>query len=254
MNANRPIPMKFRDERVRVMLGVSALCGFALSAWAQDVFPLRPSEATQVPVADEDSVEETADPAVEGVSKLTEPPPQGPIREYVVAVGDNLSKIALRAYGRAGYWRLLKLYNECDPAKLKVGQVLKAPELDWWMEEEGMVPLFEDAVEAMMAGRARFMEMEEALETAGETLDESTREGLLQARELLQRAGEAFMREREGVKGEPNSTVQQLRTAGELIQELAGSAFKSQRKRAEVHERLGNALTYGIIWAREGFE
>ncbi len=215
------------------------------SGLSQDVFPLRPSEAKARGVA--------------SAGKAEEPEfGEGAIVKYVIASGDNLNKIAVSGYGRAGYWRLLKLYNACDPEKLKIGQVIEVPELTWWLEEEGIVPLFKDAAEALMEGRTLFMEAEDMLLAAGEGTEVSSSEDvvgkIVAAQKLLTQAREAFGSEREGVEGVPTSTLLQLRTAAELMGEVAQNPGKAQKEMAEVHERLGNALTYCIIWAREGFK
>ena len=89
------------------------------------------------------------------------------VPEYVIGSGDSLTKISAQAYGRAGYWRVLKLYNECDPSKLKIGQVIKAPDLQWLIEEEGISPLLKDAADSMMEGRKLFMEVEDAMDADG---------------------------------------------------------------------------------------
>ena len=174
--------------------------------------------------------------------------------EHVIDSGDSLTKVSAQAYGRAGYWRVLKLHNDCDPAKLKIGQVIKTPDLQWLLEEEGIVPLLKDAADSMMEGRKLFMEVEDAMSADGLSApDDAMKAKIAEAQKLITKSRNLFANKREGVSGLPNSTLLQLRTAGELMGKVAkGSRVKTNA--TQVHERFGNAITYGVLWAREGFK
>ena len=176
------------------------------------------------------------------------------VSEYVIGSGDSLTKVPAQAYGRAGYWRVLKLYNECDPAKLKIGQVIKTPNLEWLLEEEGIVPLLKDAADSMMKGRKLFMEVEDAMDAGGlSSPNDEMKAKIVEAQKLITQSRNLFADKREGVSGLPNSTLLQLRTAGELMGKVAkGDGVKTNT--TQVHERFGNAITYGVLWAREGFK
>jgi LysM repeat protein len=176
------------------------------------------------------------------------------VPEYVIDSGDSLTKVSAQAYGRAGYWRVLKLYNECDPAKLKIGQVIQAPDLGWLLEEEGIVPLLKDAADSMMEGRKLFMEVEDAMHAEGlSTPNDEMKTKIVEAQKLITKSRTLFADKRDGVSGLPNSTLLQLRTAGELMGKVAkGSRVRTNA--TQVHERFGNAITYGVLWAREGFK
>lgn len=257
----------FRSMRFSLLsLTLLGSVSLSVTVLGQDVFPTRPSEVQNSPVTDSVDIADK-DPrpgAVTGIEKtpVAEKAPgeeEEPVSEHVIASGDSLTGIAAKVYGRAGYWRVLKLYNDCDPAKLTIGQVIRVPDLEWLLEEEGVIPLFEDAADAVMQGRNLIMEAEDAMkeqemEKSGDVSpDEQTVAKLSKARELLARARELFAEKRKGVAGIPKSMLLQLRTAGELMGEMAANADNDARKMAEVHERLGNAVTYCVIWAREGF-
>ncbi len=240
-------------------LAIATLAMYLGVSWGQDAFPLRPSEVPARSGSEASAPSVTAQRQTAESAATAEPAPttqtSGWVDEYVVAQGDNLSKIASQAYGRAGYWRLLKLYNDCDPEKLIVGQVVRAPDLNAWLEAEGILPLLEEPVTELMKARETFMEAEASMESSGTVADEATKARILEAKTRLERAQALFMEAWEGVTGSPNSMVQQLRTAASLMGEVAdGGAAGRERKQAEVHERIGNALTYCIIWARDGFD
>lgn len=249
---------------MRISLLSITLMGSAslsITTLGQDVFPARPSEVPNPPKTEP---ADTSDPnskngAAPGVkeSPAAEKLPDGEeeqVAEHVIASGDSLTAIAAKVYGRAGYWRVLKLYNDCEPSKLKIGQVIRVPELEWLLKQEGVIPLFEDAATAMMQAQSLIIEAEDTMEEQGvDAPDEETAAKISEAQKLLARARELFAEKREGVAELPNSMLLQLRTAGELMGEVAAKTGNAETKMAEVHERLGNALTYCVIWAREGF-
>ncbi len=259
-----------------ILVGLSSLA--AASAFSQDSFPIQPGDPGEAdpvkPLADPTAKhlpkvakasEAVPPPPVESTTKADTPkPPLGVtpkahLPEYIIKSGDSLTKVSAEAYGRRGYWRLLKLYNDADPNRLKVGQVIKTPEIAWLLEQEGVVPLFADAAEDLMKGRAIFMETEDELRkqvTGANKVapDEEAKKQIKNAQRLIAAAGEKFAEKREGVSGLPNSTLQQLRTVSKLMGQVAEGTSNTAGKMSLVHEHFGNALTYCIIWAREGFK
>lgn len=248
--------MNFPALLLKVFLLASGLSGLL----AQDVFPLRPSEAKPLSNAGANRLS-GGQAGTLGTNASFELDAEGAegatIRKHVIAQGDNLSRIAAKVYGRAGYWRLLKLYNDCDPSKLKIGQVIEVPDLVWWLKEEGVVEKYEEAATALMKGRSLFMLAEEDLladpAMAAQPPPESV-SLISEAQALLAAARDGFATKPEGVTGTPNSALLQLRTASELMGAVAKGDARPSVAMAEVHERLGNALTYCLIWAREGFK
>lgn len=179
-----------------------------------------------------------------------------------IAKGDNLSKIADQVYGNGGYHIVLKYYNKADPKKLKVGQVIKTPDLLWLMEREKVVPLMADAVTEIMEGRAAYMEVEGTLRTAAKSakrgkvaVDEAVKAKLLEAQTKVTAAMQKFTTKREGMAAVPEITGIQLRTVSELLGGLAsGKSAKYAKDIDMVHAHLANALVYASIWAQKGYQ
>jgi LysM repeat protein len=218
---------------MRATLVLTAIAGLFVSGLSgQDAFPLKPGELPDpvAPLKDPTGKDPKADPSapvvkaksappVSAVSKptaprtLIQPRDEDTVPSHIIESGDSLTKVAAKAYGRSGYWRLLKLYNECDPAKLKIGQVIKTPDLEWLLEEEHIVPLLKDAADSMMKGRSIFMDAEQAMDEKGiKVPDEEIKVLITEARKHVAHARELFSTKREGVIGLPNSTLLQLRT------------------------------------------
>jgi LysM repeat protein len=252
----------------KVFLLSSLFAGFLTSLTAQDVFPLRPGDPGAKELADplvdlnENRLSKQMKSVKESALKVTLTPAFEPkeerVQEFVIQSGGSLSKVSAEAYGRLGYWRVLKLYNGIDTDKLTIGQVIKAPDLLWLLKKEKVVPFLKDAVDDLMAGRAKYMEVEDVIRPRVKGSDKITPSEedtakLLEAKKLIANASAKFGEPRKGINGAPNSTLLQLRIVGELIGEIADGTSKTGDKMTLVHHHLGNALTYCIIWAREGF-
>jgi hypothetical protein len=98
------------------------------------------------------------------------------------------------------------------------------------------------------------MEVEDAMDAGGlSSPNDEMKAKIVEAQKLITQSRNLFADKREGVSGLPNSTLLQLRTAGELMGKVAkGDGVKTNT--TQVHERFGNAITYGVLWAREGFK
>ncbi len=279
------VPVSSSQSFLIMMTRLIALLGATtLMATGQDVFPRKPSEAKKDPVpplvdptgSDKQAQKPAAEVAAAPVPqpeaepqprftdpdakpkpkpRFTEPKPtaeeKAHVSEHVIASGDSLTKVSAKAYGRSGYWRLLKLYNDCDPSKLKIGQVVKAPDLDWLLAKENIIPLFQEASDKMMQSRQLFMEAESGIDESG--LTEDVKGKLAEAQKLLAQSQELFAAKPEGTTGLPNSTIKQLRTVGLLMGDIANGKGSASSKANLAHEHFGNALTYCVIWARDGF-
>jgi len=69
-------------------------------------------------------------PAGNGTTTVAPPPAPVPTeRTHTVAKGDNPEKIALKYYNKRSLASKLAEYNGIDPSKLKIGQVLKVPDI-----------------------------------------------------------------------------------------------------------------------------
>jgi len=68
-------------------------------------------------------------PDGQGVTIAPPAPPVPAERTHTVAKGDNPEKIALKYYNKRALATKLAEYNNIDPAKLKIGQTLKIPDI-----------------------------------------------------------------------------------------------------------------------------
>jgi nucleoid-associated protein YgaU len=60
---------------------------------------------------------------------VPQPPAPEPVRTHTIAKGDNPEKIAQKYYNKRSLASKLAEYNNIDPAKLKIGQTLKIPDI-----------------------------------------------------------------------------------------------------------------------------
>ena len=224
-----------------------------------EVKPLEPAaEPKAVPQAE---TKPAAKPE-EGAKPEEQPAEDAAVPARTIAKGDNLSKISDQVYGNGGYHIVLKYFNKADPKKLKVGQVIKTPELMWLMEHEKVVPLMADAVAEIMEGRAAYMEVEGTLRTAAKAakrgnvaVDEAVKVKLLEAQTKVAAAMQKFTTKREGMAAVPEVTGLQLRSVSELLGVLAsGKSAKYAKDIDMVHVHLANALVYASIWAKKGYQ
>lgn len=268
------------------------VCLPPLVAFGQDSLPIRPGdkpakvddaippnkpapkkdveESKAAPAATPDEEKKAESPKTENKAPKAEssnkatPPASADDAEVPVVViqsGDSLTKVSSQVYGNGGYHLILKHFNKCDPTKLKIGQVIKTPDLMWLLEKSKVVPLMADAVQEVMDGRKIFMEQEAILRKAAKgsgdagAVEEGLKAQLLEAQKKFASATQKFNTVREGMKAAPASTSLQLRTVSTLIGELAaGKATKPVAKMDRVHTHLGNALVYAVIWAESGYK
>ena len=80
---------------------------------------------------------------------------------YVVKSGDTLQGIAQQRYGNPHYWAVLRIYNDIEEdTRLRPKQVIKTPDLKTLLTKEGLVPMMEREVDAVLKVRSVFREAE----------------------------------------------------------------------------------------------
>ncbi|MEZ5328269.1 MAG: LysM domain-containing protein [Verrucomicrobiales bacterium] len=173
---------------------------------------------------------------------------------YKIASGDRLYNIARKHYGSGHYGEYLAAYNEINPSKLTIGQEIRLPEIDDAFNAVGLYPLMSEECGTILKIRSDFMALEPALtDAAGKAITPEMKEQLLTFRKLTLGVMESLGSDKPGIREAPSSVQIQLRSCAENLNILAKGHF-STKHIARVHQRLGYAISYAIVWARNGYE
>ncbi len=176
-------------------------------------------------------------------------------QSFIIEKGDTLGKVSEKAYGRTRYWRILKLYNECDPSKLKVGQKIKAPELKWLLASCKFSEHFPEISLDLLKIKSDLITIEDS-----QPDKKYTENTLKQLDELGTLTGKITEKLKESaklkaVKTPPYATLKQLRTCRQYLNMLAAQKKVGRRDlNALIHEHLSNALVYAVLWAKSDFK
>jgi|GEM_PF-3850853 len=189
--------------------------------------------------------------------KADDPAPEEKAPEKVsihtIEAGGTLGQISEKAYGRTRYWRLLKLYNKCDPGKLKVGQTIKAPELPWLLESCGLKGKFPTVAEGLLKIKNDLMAIEDARPKKDYSEEELAK--IDQLGTLVGTLSAALQQKTKGVKSPPYATLKQLRTCRGYLNKIAAKKKAGRRNlNALAHEHLSNAMVYAILWSQNKFK
>lgn len=173
---------------------------------------------------------------------------------YTITSGDRLYNIARKHFGSGHYGEYLAAYNEIDPSKLRIGQLIAMPEMDQAFNAAGLYPLMSEECAMILKARTDFLSLEPQLKAvAGKPISAETKQQLLDCRKLVLDTMRALGREKAGIREAPQSVQVQLRSCAENLNRLAKGSYASKHI-ARVHQRLGYAIAYTIVWARNGYE
>lgn len=176
---------------------------------------------------------------------------------YVIASGDTLGKISEQAYGRTRYWRILKLHNGADPNKLKIDQVIKAPELPWLFANSGLTAELPALPELLLKIKSDLSRLEDARGDSKTFSEDARKEFDQLATEIGSLYGKLKMSAKDSkkVKLAPYATMKQLQTCRRYLNAMAaGKKIGKRNLPALVHEHLSNAMVYAVLWAKDGFK
>lgn len=179
---------------------------------------------------------------------------------WTVKQGDTLVKIATDRYGHAAYAEVLALYNNVDPTKLKVGQVVKTPDLRAIAKEEKLIPTVGDEVDAMLKAREAYLPLVPKLIEFRKTnehpaIPPDMKKDLLAGVALIDKAADGLAAKKEGVVEVPKKMIGQLRSIAAVLLEISdGQIDENGYNVEEVNQRVALALVNGIKWARNGFK
>jgi len=192
-----------------------------------------------------------------------EPHEPSSILEYDLQAGDTLDSVAEKRYGHRSYYRIIKLYNHIeDERRIEPGTRVKTPELRSVLSEENAHGEMMPEIDRVLCARSKFVMVEKRLQDlrieAGRAqlvLPDDIRQLLIEAADELEKATAGF--EKPVVVGStrPSSTIGQLRAVSSNLRQLSRGSNDGYGYDLDlVHQQLGLALAYEILWARAGFD
>jgi len=182
--------------------------------------------------------------------------------DYKLPRSETLSGVAKLRYGHRNYYRVIKVYNHLeDEAQVAADYQLRLPDMSAILAEEGVTKVAIQEMTLILCSRAKYDKVVDQLwalhsQSRGDfQLSEDIKRELLEAADDLQQATESLKQAKPGVSGVPLKMIGQLEQAMTGIQELAdGHCDRDGYDIDMVQQRYALALTYAIIWARDGFK
>ena len=178
--------------------------------------------------------------------------------DYKLPSGETLDGVAKLRYGHRNYYRVIKLYNHLeDEAQVAADYQLRLPDMSAILAEEGLTKVAAQEMTLILCSRAKYDKVVDQLwaHHRESTISEDTKRELREAADDLQHATESLKQTRPGVSGVPLKTIGQLEQAMTGMQDLAEGHFDPYGYDIDmVQQRYALALTYAIIWARDGFK
>ena len=182
---------------------------------------------------------------------------------YTLRNGETLASVAKRRYGHEHYYRVIKLYNHLeDEGQIASDYALRLPEMSVILAEEGFTKVAAQEAGLILCSRAKYDKVVDQLwaargqSTGNHVLTEGIKRELLEAADDLQQATESLKLPKPGATGLPTHMIGQLEQSMSLLKNLAaGEHWDPNGYDIDmVQQRYALALTYAIIWAREGFK
>lgn len=182
---------------------------------------------------------------------------------YTLSDGDTLERVATLRYGHRYYDRIIKLSNNiADENSMKAGTRLRLPSLIDVLTEAGFTKVAPSESELILCSRAKYGKVKARLWALRREakrdrviVPEDDRLALLEAASDLEEAIDGLKANRPGVIRAPRSMIGQLEQNAVSLRELAEGANDGYGYDLDiVEQRFALALSYGILWAREGFK
>ncbi len=210
------------------------------------------AEKTNETVKKTEKKEVAAEETTEEVEEKEEVPKPEVVTIHTIEKGGTLGQVSEKAYGRTRYWRILKLYNEVDPSKLKVGQLIKAPDLTWLLKSCKLEAKFPEVAQTLLNVKKGLIQLEDANPKL--VFDENQKAEILKLSELIEKSEKTLNAKHKGVKSPPYATLKQLRTCRTFLNQIAAGKKSRRNPHSLAHEHLSNAIVYSVLWARDGFK
>ena len=182
--------------------------------------------------------------------------------EHKLGDGETLASVARARYGHNKYSGVIKLYNHiADESAVKVGTNLRVPDMSLVLKNEGVTSVAPTEVELILCSRAKYDTVVGELwrlrtqRSDSYALPETIKQQLLEAADDLQQATDGLKTTKPNIKNAPARMIGQLEQSMLLMKSLAAGDHSDPNGYDidMVQQRYALALTYAIIWAREGF-
>jgi hypothetical protein len=178
--------------------------------------------------------------------------------EYKLREGDTLASVARLRYGHRYYHAVIKLYNHIDDeAQVAANSTLGLPDFSAILAEEGITKVVPQEVDLILCARAKYdkvLDQLKSLPSGTQSIPESVKQELFEAADDLQQATENLKAIRPEVGAVPLHTVGQLEQAMEGMRRLTEERDSYGYDVDMVQQHFALALTYAIVWARDGFK
>lgn len=184
---------------------------------------------------------------------------------YTLSAGDTLDKVAGLRYGHRNYSGVIKLYNDIeDERNIESGKNLKLPNLIDILNEEGFTKIANTEAELILCSRAKYEKVKAQLQglrsgipSERTVVPEDLRLSLLEAAGDLDEAVIKLQATKPDGAQIPKSLIGQLKQNAEAMRALADRYPDDDLAYSYaidiVQQRYALALSYAIIWARDGF-
>ncbi len=182
---------------------------------------------------------------------------------YIIKAGDTLDTIAQKKYGDSHYSSLLILHNGIkDETKLRKEQELKTPDLKSLLSNEGLAPIMEQEIAAVLKAKALFSGVKKRLSQSrlGKKaprvdIPADIRTTLTSAADHIDAAILGLKRKKEGVGAVPLKMIGQLASVSRNLKQLSTGSYDGYGyDLSMVNQRLVHAMLNGIKWARNGYK
>lgn len=178
--------------------------------------------------------------------------------EYKLRAGETLASVAKLRYGHQHYSAILKLYNHiADETLVPANSTLRLPNMSVILADEGLAKVVPEEVNLILCARAKYDEILDqlrALPREPQSMPANLEQELLEAADDLQQATESLKLLKPGVSASPIRAIGQLEQCMEGMRGLINFVDTNGYDIDMVQQRFVLALTYAIIWARDGFK
>lgn len=178
--------------------------------------------------------------------------------EYQLRDGETLASVAKLRYGHQHYSGVIKLYNHIeDETKIAANSTLRLPDMSALLAEEGLTRVVPQEINLILCARAKYDKILSQLwplPRGPQSMPENLKRELFEAADDLQQATDNLKVIKPGVTALPRSMIGQLEQCMEGMRSLTEQIDTNGYDIDMVQQRFALALTYSIIWARDGFK
>lgn len=177
--------------------------------------------------------------------------------EYKMHEGETLANIARLRYGHQHYHRVIELYNHIeDETQVAANSTLRLPDMSAILAQEGLTRIAPREVNLILCSRAKYdkiLGQLKDLPPGTQSIPENLKQQLFEAADDLQQATENLKAIKPEVGAVPFHTIRQLEQGMEGMRDLTEQLDTYGYDVDMVQQHFALALTYAIIWARDGF-